>query len=64
MNPGKGRVVVEGVRMIKKAARKSQDRSQGGFVEREGSIHISNVVLDERLMMVPAMRARIWGSTA
>jgi large subunit ribosomal protein L24 len=45
--PSKGRVVVEGVRIVKKAMRKSQDRPQGGFQEKEGSIHISNVMLAE-----------------
>jgi large subunit ribosomal protein L24 len=39
----KDQVIVEGVRMIKKHARKSQDRPQGGIIEREGPIHISNV---------------------
>jgi large subunit ribosomal protein L24 len=42
------RVLVEGVRLIKKAARKTQDNPQGGIVEREGSLHISNVMLAER----------------
>lgn len=41
------RVVVEGVRMIKKAAKPTQDKPQGGFIEREGPIHISNVKLVE-----------------
>jgi large subunit ribosomal protein L24 len=40
---GKGRVLVEGVRMIKKAVRPSQDRPNGGIIEKEGPIHISNV---------------------
>lgn len=44
----KERVLIEGVRMIKKAMRPSQDRPQGGIVEREGPIHISNVKLLER----------------
>ncbi len=44
--PHKGRVALEGV-MIKKAVRKSQDRPQGGFVERSATIHISNVMLAE-----------------
>ena len=39
----KNQVVVEGVRMIKKHAPKSQDRPQGGIIEREGPLHISNV---------------------
>jgi len=44
----KDRVLVEGVRMIKKHARKSQDHPNGGILEREGPIHISNVKLLER----------------
>ena len=32
----KDQVIVEGVRMIKKHAPKSQDRPQGGIIEREG----------------------------
>lgn len=47
VEPDKGRVVVEGVRMIKKAVRKSQDRPTGGFIEREAGIHLSNVMLAE-----------------
>ena len=39
----KDQVIVEGVRMIKKHAPKSQDRPQGGIIEREGPLHISNV---------------------
>ena len=38
-------VVIEGVRMIKKHARKSEDRPEGGIIELEGAIHISNVKL-------------------
>lgn len=41
-------VLVEGVRMIKKHLRKSQDRPQGSIAEREGPIHISNVKLVEK----------------
>lgn len=43
--PEKGHVLIEGVRLIKKHARKSQDRPEGGIIEREGPIHISNVQL-------------------
>ena len=39
----KQRVIVEGVRMIKRHMRKSQQHPQGAIVEREGSLHISNV---------------------
>ena len=41
----KQRVVVEGVRLIKRHSRPSQRNPQGGIVEREGSVHISNVAL-------------------
>jgi large subunit ribosomal protein L24 len=44
----KQRVLVEGVRMIKKHMRKSQDNPQGQIAEREGPIHISNVKVVER----------------
>ncbi len=42
------RVLIEGVNMIKKSVRPSQDRPQGGFAEREAPIHISNVKLVEK----------------
>jgi large subunit ribosomal protein L24 len=44
----KDQVIIEGVRMIKKHAKKSQDRPEGGIIEREGPLHISNVKLVER----------------
>jgi len=44
----KERVLVEGVRMIKKHVRKSQDHPNGGIIQREGPIHVSNVKLLER----------------
>ena len=40
----KQRVIVEGAHMIKKHMRKSQQNPQGAIVEREGSVHISNVM--------------------
>ena len=44
----KQRVLIEGVRMIKRHLKKSQDNPQGKIAEREGPIHISNVKLIER----------------
>ena len=44
VNPSQGRVIVEGLHMIKRHTRKSQDQPQGAIVEREGTIHISNVM--------------------
>jgi large subunit ribosomal protein L24 len=43
--PKKQQVLIEGVRLIKKHVRKTQDNPQGAIVEREGPIHISNVKL-------------------
>ena len=43
--PEKNRVVVERVNMIKKHQRPTQRLRQGGIIEREGSIHLSNVML-------------------
>jgi large subunit ribosomal protein L24 len=40
----KQRVIVEGVHMIKKHMRKSQQNPQGAIVEREGTLHVSNVM--------------------
>jgi large subunit ribosomal protein L24 len=40
----KSRVIVEGVAMIKRHTRKSQQHPQGAIVEREGSVHVSNVM--------------------
>ena len=45
--PKKQRVIVEGARMIKKHMRKSQANPQGAIVEREGTLHISNVMKAE-----------------
>ena len=46
--PKRQRVLIEGVRIIKKHLRKSQDNPSGKIAEREGPIHISNVKLIER----------------
>ena len=46
--PRKQQVLIEGVRIIKKHLRKSQDNPSGKIAEREGPIHISNVRLLER----------------
>jgi len=45
---GKQRVIVEGVKLIKKHTRKSQQNPNGAIVEREGTVHISNVMKAER----------------
>ena len=40
----KQRAVVEGIRMIKRHTRKNQQHPNGAIVEREGTIHISNLM--------------------
>lgn len=46
--PKKNQVLIEGVRLIKKAIRPTQERPQGGIIEKEGPLHISNVKLVEK----------------
>jgi large subunit ribosomal protein L24 len=46
LSPEKNRLVVEGVNMIKRHTRPNPQRNiKGGIVEREASIHASNVQL-------------------
>ncbi|MBF0715417.1 50S ribosomal protein L24 [Gemelliphila palaticanis] len=45
--PKKDRVVVEGVNIVKKHTKSSQDAPQGGRVEFEAPIHVSNVMLQD-----------------
>tara|TARA_B100000315_G_C14317046_1_gene469019 strand:+ start:31 stop:336 length:306 start_codon:yes stop_codon:yes gene_type:complete len=42
--PKKYKIVVEGLNMVKKHARPTQDNPQGGIIEKEAPIHISNVM--------------------
>jgi large subunit ribosomal protein L24 len=44
VSPKSQRVIVEGVNLIKRHTRKSQQYPQGAIVEREGTVHISNVM--------------------
>jgi large subunit ribosomal protein L24 len=44
----KERAVVEGVAMIKRHLKKSQENPQGKILEREGSVHVSNLMLLSR----------------
>jgi large subunit ribosomal protein L24 len=41
--PAKDRVRVEGLAMLKRHTKKSQENPNGAIVEREGSIHVSNL---------------------
>ena len=39
------RIVVEGVNIVKKHVRPTQENPQGGIIEKEATIHISNVMM-------------------
>ena len=56
--PKKEQVLIEGVRMIKKTQRKSQDSPNGAIISREGPIHISNVKSVESRAVKPAKKRR------
>lgn len=43
--PKKNRVIVEGINFIKRHTRPTQNNPQGGIVEKEAPIHVSNVKL-------------------
>lgn len=43
-----GRIFVKNINMIKKTMPKSQENQKGGIVEREASIHISNVMVVDK----------------
>ena len=43
----KNRVLVEGVNLVKKHQRKTQENPEGSIIEKEASIHCSNVMLAE-----------------
>ena len=44
----KDRVVVEGINIVKKHTKPSAQNPQGGIVEKEASLHISNVSLVDK----------------
>ena len=48
VNTKKQRVLVEGLKMIKRHTKKNARQQQSSIVEREGTIHISNVMLAVR----------------
>ena len=47
VSPKKNRAIIEGLQMIKRHTRKSQEHPQGAIVEREGTIHVSNLMKAE-----------------
>jgi large subunit ribosomal protein L24 len=45
--PARQRAIVEGIALIKRHTRKNQQHPQGAIVEREGTIHVSNLMKAE-----------------
>lgn len=45
VDPARQRVIVEGVNVTKRHTRPTRSLPQGGIIEKEGSIHSSNVML-------------------
>jgi len=41
----KDKILVEGINVVKKHSKPTQDNPQGGIIEKEAAIHISNVML-------------------
>jgi|TARA_B110000495_G_scaffold117171_1_gene101714 large subunit ribosomal protein L24 len=44
----KNRIIIEGVNLVKHHERKTQDNPEGSIVEREASLHYSNIMLSSR----------------
>jgi len=60
--PAEERVIVEKVNFIKRHTKPSQKHRQGGIIEREGAIHLSNVQLYCKKCGKPARVRSLSGS--
>jgi len=43
--PGKKRAIVEGVNFVKKHARRTREDDKGGIIQKEATVHISNLAV-------------------
>jgi large subunit ribosomal protein L24 len=59
----KGRVLVEGINIVKKAMRKKRQEDRGGIAEIEAPIHISNVMLVTRSGEASRVGVKLDGTT-
>lgn len=55
--PKDAKAIVEGFNYVKKHMRKTQDNPQGGIVEKEAPIHVSNLIKVEGDAAKPAKKA-------
>lgn len=51
--PIRQRALVERINIVKKSQRKTQNNPQGGFVEMEAPIHLSNIMLVDKKTSKP-----------
>jgi len=51
--PKENRLIVEGVNIIKRHTKASQKNPQGGIIEKEASIHMSNVMIIDPKINTP-----------
>lgn len=51
--PRTNRALVENINMIKKHVRKSQKNPQGGLIQQEATVHISNIALTDPVSNKP-----------
>lgn len=63
--PSKGRILVDGVNIIKKATRPNAQHPNGGIVEKEAPIALSNVMLKDPKTGTPTRvgRKKVDGKT-
>lgn len=55
--PKEDKVIVEGVNIVKKHQRPTQSNPDGGIIEKEAKIHVSNVMLyDEKAKVASRIR--------
>ena len=45
VQPDKNKVIIEKINIIKKHQKPTRSNEQGGIIEKEGAIHVSNVML-------------------
>jgi len=60
VSPAASRVIVAGVNVRKKAVRpNAQTGEEGGFIEKEASIHVSNVMLIDPVTKKPTRKRSV-----
>ncbi|MEL6676254.1 MAG: 50S ribosomal protein L24 [Bacteroidota bacterium] len=57
--PNTNRAIVEGINLVRKAQRPSQQYPNGGIIEQEASIHISNLMLIDPSTKEPTRVGRV-----